>query len=252
MKVALCLSGHFRTFIKCKDRLFKHLIDIYHPDIFIHTWTELGFSRNYAVSQTFDDEAKKLVEKNKKYGRSEGEFYRNTPEIGTIYECLNPKKIIIEKYKDIEDEIYKLAEKITNKHVYDYPPALVSQLRKINLCNKLKTDYERDNNFVYDVVIRSRPDIVLNDVIKLEELNIIHTPKAHSYNIISDIFAFSTSENMNKYCSLFEKLDEYHDSGKVKFNPHELLKYHLDREELKFSIDEKLSVDLERDKSGIV
>lgn len=251
MKVALCVSGHFRTFKKCEDSWFRCIIDIHDPDVFIHTWDDLGFSRNVAIKQEYDAPAKELVARNKKYGNSKGEFYRGTPPIGDIYKNLEPKKIVIESYQDVENEIYQFADTIKKKHEYDYPPSLISQLRKINLANKLKKEYEEENNFTYDIVIRIRPDVIFFYDLVIKNPEIVHTPLAYSYKIISDIFAYSTSSNMDKYCSLYERLGEYRDREEVYFNPHELLKYHLEQEKLEYIIDNELALDLERNKTGI-
>ncbi len=40
MKLALCLSGHLRTFDQVFQNLKENVLDRYNPDVFLHTWTD--------------------------------------------------------------------------------------------------------------------------------------------------------------------------------------------------------------------
>ena len=53
---------------------------------------------------------------------------------------------------------------ITNKKPQsknNLKPNTISMFEKIYKCNKLKSDYEKQFNFKYDIVIRMRPDIMI-------------------------------------------------------------------------------------------
>ena len=44
MKVALCLTGHFRTFDYVFPYLKKNILDVYNPDVFGFVWSDsLGY-----------------------------------------------------------------------------------------------------------------------------------------------------------------------------------------------------------------
>lgn len=249
MKVALCLSGHFRTYSLCKESLFNNLINPYQPDIFIHTWDNLGFGRNGTRASTNAEKWIKndseIINQNKNIGLSILEFYRNSPPLADIFKDLNPCNIIIEKYEDVEEDIKKKAQQVKNKEHYDYPVNTISLWRKRYLCNKLKEKFESENNFKYDIVIVTRPDIRYNNI-KLTTTDKIHTPLAHSYGVCSDIFAYSNSNNMDKYCNIFNNFEDYN-SKNVSFNPHNLLKEHLNLQNLKFILDYNLNLDVEKD-----
>jgi len=255
MKAALCLAGHFRTFDFCKDSLFANLISKYNPDVFIHTWDTLGFGRNGTDAGSVNAEKwtgkedYELISRYSSIGNSATEFYRNSPTLTEdCYKCLNPKGVVVEKYEDVEKMIVELASSIKNKNHYDYPISLISFSRKKFLCKQLKCQYEEKNDFKYDIVFFARPDVqyfepvVLNDSFS----EVIITPEAVSYGCISDIFAYSTSEKMDRYFSIFELIPLYNDQ-KVCFNPHELLKIHLDKVNVGFLIDQNLKIDLNKD-----
>lgn len=85
-------------------------------------------------------------------------------------------------------------------------------------CNELKKEFEKENNFLYDIVIRSRLDYFWFRSITENEIeiaqNFVLTPlewsfKSVSTYAISDAFAFSTSKLIDKYANIFCSLDTY-------------------------------------------
>jgi hypothetical protein len=97
-----------------------------------------------------------------------------------VIKAYNPKKYIIEEY----------SPKIESETKYNYK----SMFKSIFESNKLKTQYELENNFKYDVVIRCRFDITID---KIPDFSIYNTNKLNAKNVakdgilcINDIFAF--------------------------------------------------------------
>ena len=90
---------------------------------------------------------------------------------------------------------------------------LISMHYKIGRANQLRKDYEIANNFKYDVVIRARPDIRHNKMLKMSDYEInssnCYLDKDHSYHYVSDQFAFGTPEVMDIYSSLYEHILPY-------------------------------------------
>ena len=73
-----------------------------------------------------------------------------------------------------------------------------------------KKQYEVENNFIYDVVFRIRMDTIFDSVIPIDDINKVindkvllvgwfGTPEMYPHQDITDIFAFSTSQNMDIY-----------------------------------------------------
>ena len=245
MKVALCLSGHFRTFYRTKPTWISEVEEKYSPDVFIHTWNTLGFGRPLAdVQETpdlWDKNQKKVVDENAKYGDSRVEFCRQSPDLDDkVFSDVfsNVKKVVIEDYKDVEPEILAICKNIdlSVSPYFDYPPNFVSAQRKAFLCNELKKQAELDHGQKYDIVIKGRPDLQINNL-NLTVENIgdhCFLPSDQAYHGVSDIFAVGASETIDRYCSFFSNVEKYIEE-KLNFNPHTILSEHLRRQNVKYT-----------------
>jgi hypothetical protein len=163
MKIALCLTGHIRRYEHCKDRFFYAIINKYRPDVFIHTWDEQGLGLNGRSKEGLNEETLEAIRKNIKYGCSEVEYKRGGTKITPSYfDHMKPTKVVIETYSDIEPQILKMAENITNKSFDDYPPNFISAQRKAYLCDQLRIKHEQENGFNYDAIIKTRFDKIKN------------------------------------------------------------------------------------------
>jgi len=221
LKIAFCYSGFMRNFkqnfIKNKD-LIKKL----NPDIFIYTYDSFGYKNDSSIPEP----------KNKK--NIDINYFSNIPNI---------KKLIIENFN--EKKIEQLEDKDMTYYMHDhhaYPKNILSQLYSIKKCNDLKKEYEKNNNFKYDLVFRVRPDSYFEyfDIRSLHNFydknkqifvgnepgkywgsycNLCSKNEQHLYhqNDISDIFAFGTSESMNYYSSLFLVANKIH-KDLLKYN----------------------------------
>ena len=243
MKVAICMSGHVRNFEDCKSSFVSSIVEKYNPDIFVHTWSEYGYGRNGSPTNPINEETKLSIEKNKKYGlASNTEFLRGTPKIDmSLFSGIDIEDIVVEDYNDVEPEILKLSEKIVNKWDIDYPPNFISSLRKIKLCNELV----KNSGNEYDIVVRTRPDILYQNVVFEENGDIFYTPLAQSYHAVSDIFFYSSPKLMDTFCSFYDCLMDYNDQG-AHFNPHSLMMYHLNDKKIQYIKDSRLKLDILR------
>ena len=108
------------------------------------------------------------------------------------------------------------------------------------MANEARRKYEAENNFIYDVVIRTRPDVAVTSTIdavnvktKLDNNpNTVITPDnkgcGHDGVWICDLFGMGTSETMTIYCDLYNQALDHNKAG-VKFHPETLLGRHLER-----------------------
>jgi hypothetical protein len=83
----------------------------------------------------------------------------------------------------------------------------------------------------YDWVIKSRTDYALNTKIPFEELDNtkLYIPNCRMVperDFGNDQFAFSSQENMNKYMTAWDHVDEYYDSG-VQFIGEDIMQANL-------------------------
>lgn len=196
LKVALCISGQMRTYDYCFKNLKKHILDVLSPDVFIHTWEEVGnTTKNNSKGS---NKAKKVVTQRglmKKY---------------------KAKAVVVEPFdKEYFNSLggVKVPAELIRLEPIHYKGAL-PMFYKIYQCNKLKEIEEAKYNFKYDVVIRIRPDILIMEPIPVQFLKenglLWHSdlwlnPAAQ----ISDKFAFSSSHIMDYYSSVFIYLSKY-------------------------------------------
>lgn len=227
MKIALCLSGQPRYLDEGYFFIKKYLLDKYDIDVFVHTW----WDETYAGKEFGNTNLQRSCRYDSK-------------TIDKINNYYSPKKLKYEKEKDFDffaDELFKQQNKpfdfFTDMNYGGlHPIAPYSFYYSLKICNELKCEYEKENGFIYDIVIRTRFDIVLKSFNL--DLNTVNPSlfyvtgdlhyAGHSY-FCSDNFAFSSSENMNFYASLFDNMSKYRDlgQGKVCFSGEGLLKGHL-------------------------
>ena len=151
-KIALCLSGHTRSFIQPYYALKKYLLDKYEIDLFIHTWTHNG---ELEYSNDSSGNLKKNVSN------------QNKIDIDTLKLLYNPKKIKIED-QTLNTFLSNVPKKIKLNYYKSKGPVMNNfncwcQMYSIYSANQLKIQFEKDNNFEYDFVIRMRFDHILNE-----------------------------------------------------------------------------------------
>jgi len=223
MRAALCLSGHVRNFEQNVESIKTYIFPYFDSvDVFCHLWDTRGWRIEGNQIWAGEDSFKGF------------DYYTNLIDINRVVSLIDPKCIAVEKYTNIEHYVVNksVPYKTRLRVPFDRPENTVSLSYKINECNKLKSEYEKINNFKYDVVIRSRPDIyITGDIfgtIKDMNLDVLYTPHAESYGIASDIFAFSSSENMDIYAKLHDELDTIFAEGCL-MNGHNIYKHHFDK-----------------------
>lgn len=145
---------------------------------------------------------------------------QNTKDLIELY---NPKKFKINK-----SEFYN---SVTCK--YDIPSSFYAFYNVLK-CNDLKSEYERENNFKYDLVIRSRTDYFWFRYLTSHELDLaknnILIPKEWAFKEVNwfarfDGFALGSTDLINSYSDLFNHIDEY--AKNIKFHPESFCGYHL-------------------------
>jgi hypothetical protein len=197
MKIAILLCGHVRSWDKCKESFLNSLKD---TDIFIHTYNTVLNYHPY-ISQT------KNIINNKST--------LSTPEIVDLI-GLDIKKIVVED----DNSIFIPSDKVIADDIY-------CQYRKNFLCNNLRLDYEKENNFEYDIVIKTRFDIVysvgLDYILKVIDdiKTYIYISNGPSIYPCDQIFICS-SENMNILCnSLLDIKPDDNNFNNIIHGPHE-------------------------------
>jgi SAM-dependent methyltransferase len=204
LKVAVCLSGHMRTFEKTGPSIVNNLIKPTKADVFIHTWDTLGFDPGRGDANSLNMQTSDYLDK--------------------INSMFSPKDIVVEKFFNQNKDKY------VNRVVETRDPAnVLGMFYKIKKCNEIKQAYEEKNGFLYDVVIRCRPDLNLDSPINtadFKNINSVFIPAFDFYLGYNDKFAFGTSKAMDIYSLCYDYISTYYDKGCI-FNAESIMKFHF-------------------------
>lgn len=194
MKVALLLSGQMRNADEVFPKFKTNLLDRYDIDVFISTW--------------------------------------DSPNVYDSVKLFNPTAVDIENYEAefadrfkyiVKDDEWKLE---TNANLVSACSMWYKTMRVESLLDYRKRWF----GDVYDVVIKTRPDILIEEPIELimPSANTIYIPKGWDWSEgIGDLMAYGDDKVMKDYCTLFYDFKAV--IGNMdKINPERILKSYLD------------------------
>jgi hypothetical protein len=216
MRVALCFYGFFRLFENTYNSYVKNIVNVLDTDIFI-------------CSPNIKDENDNKIISN--------EFVEN----------IFKEKLIKYKLFDYNSDIYKNLVSKYNLPEREYfldwvgqSYRIFSMFHQIKQVLELKEQYERDNNFIYDAVILTRPDLDIIEPINFVgfDLNKIYfcgppatphiAPIIGSQQCINDHLLLSNSSNMSKIKYVYDLIPEFSKNG-IIINNETVLGYLLIR-----------------------
>lgn len=239
-RIALYLSGQPRSFAEAYPYIKKNIIDCnQNVDVFIHCW--------------YDE--KEAGQKFKNTSDSVREGGINIVEADVPNQLLHlyqPKRYIFERQQDFSNYIkpeYELARDKTQ------PFATFSMWTSIFKCNELKKQYENENDFTYDIVIKARFDLAITaplDTNNLKEGNIIITIGPEPENkIAADILFYTSSHNMDKVSYLVHYLEVYFSTLRI-WNNETFLYHHIMKNGLSVTHDPYTNFHLIRGKRSFI
>ena len=132
--------------------------------------------------------------------------YNNTNDWEHVKKIVTPKVVI-------ETDDVNLNENSNYNNI-------LNQFYKFYILNKIKNATEKEENIKYDVVIKWRPDILLNNKIDFTNIdqNTIYIPtdskidKSKLQNLsdkhVCDIIAYGDNNSMNYYFNFYKHLDK--------------------------------------------
>ncbi len=215
-RVAVCFSGQLRTWKKVFETweylVFNEEIEV---DYFFHAWEENTIPK-FGVLQS-NLELFDLPENEKE----------------EIVEFLKPKLFKFESQKWFNDFVN--AKEYINPYSCQYYSMMESA--------KLKTQYEQENGFQYDAVIKCRFDLLLQEPIIFDttpiDPNTIYACHclADENDVlyrITDLLFYSDSPTFDKLCSYHNHVDDIPEELKDYSKPAELVWF-------KFIVDQKIN-----------
>lgn len=181
MRTALCFSGELRSIDKCIDGWQEKILPYFGQyDSFYFGWED-------------DPQINKL-----KY-----------------LDKLNLKECEITKRATFKEKMYAMRKR---KEVN--VQGMLRQIYCLKKANDLKTSYENKNNFIYDIVIRIRPDVSVEENaifpdVKNLDMNKLHVFKHDKWFGHNDRLYFSNSRNMDILQNRINELDVYFLNGGI-------------------------------------
>lgn len=191
MRIALCLSGLPRAIEEAYPYIKKALLETKHEvDIFAHAWLEDPWREG----------------SHEKYLTPVLEYETRLDQIKKILDIYKPKSFQVDSYH-IRQEYYQSSKE------YILYTRYCSMLESVYIANNLKKRYEEQNHFKYDCVIRCRYDTGFLHSFDFESYdleNYVYVPDVGKdpMHHLNDMFAFSCSERMDKWCELFLHMKE--------------------------------------------
>jgi hypothetical protein len=151
MKVALVLTGLMRGWKKAYPSFKQYVLDRYETDVYIDTWSEVGWYTGKSYLPETPEGFVKLAEGDKGFHPS-GELI----DASKILDVYKPVSFYIDDFSRFEYQIELISNQF--ERAFTRPKNTVAQAFKvINGVAQLAAN--SDNS--YDVVVRARPDIVL-------------------------------------------------------------------------------------------
>jgi len=199
MRTAICISGKMEEVEKDLPFTKLHLIDKYQADVFVSTWDD---ETDYFGAVRLESEQLEgsvpLTEFKQHVGEGERfRAYNNQLSMGTERENV------------------------------------VCMLYKLWRCNELRRQYELENGFTYDCVIRFRCRITLYKFPLIQpKPNTIYIPEGNDYmGGWNDQIALGDSAAMNEHSSLYPHLWEYREK-RYPLHPESIYRKHLEERKL--------------------
>jgi len=205
MRFAVLIPGMLRCFEEVQPEFKKYIIDSLNPDIFFS-----GYPNKMGLA-----------------------YCENK-----IKELWDPKKYIIREYtEELRREIHPNDEKFeSRKRAESRVASTLSGKYNIKIVNEMRKDYERENNFKYDLLMVWRPELVFYKTIEQEEIDKalkgdVLIPDAWDFKnvnpvCVSDIGVVTNGESMDVYASLIDCIDKYWENGHT-FHPETLMGVHI-------------------------
>ena len=239
MNIAICVSGSIRY----PELGLKSINKIIPKDakIFIHTW------------------------KNVKSGKFLKTIHRLRAKEG-IKEMIDTdfnllqypyEKLKVDDFGEMYSDFKLLYDSLKFNFYWRDDVGILSMYYSLYQANKLKCEYEKENNILFDKVIRMRfdSDFVREslDVRKTVDFDLCIPDTRFDYDGINDQFAIGSSQMMDIYSNVYQDI---HNLTDCVYCGEEILKQQLDRhniipERIRFPVNKNNNIDFTYEDSNL-
>lgn len=206
MKVALVLTGLLRCFEQAYPSFKKYVIDRYDTDVYLDIWSEVGYysGKGYLPEQNgFIQTAK-----NDRGFHNSGELV----DANKLIRLYKPVSLIIDDYSQFEAMFDKRAGQFPK--AFTRPKNTIAQAYKIY--SGISQCFVNRSNAQYDLVVRARPDLVLEQDPGLFALNKFYTLPSRNKEGkgTGDSLQIGTLSDMFQFSQMYRHLEElYNEVG---------------------------------------
>jgi hypothetical protein len=226
MKIALLIAGTTRNYLENYPTWKTCLLDLFDTDIFFHTYNIMGYQNNTKNN----------------IGNNVEPIFDNDFNEKLLLDILKPKSYKIDDFK-IKLEYFKTT--IPSQLIYTslaYPEYIKSQFYSIEQAYKLCEEYQKNNNIIYDVVVKIRFDTIFIDKFLESDFKLVIDSKillcgnpgitkmaikngctlcielsnnnkkptrCQKHTFVSDIVMIGNLKNIKSYCEIYKHYDRY-------------------------------------------
>lgn len=177
MRLAIILTGHIRTWEKTKDSFVKSFSK-FNPDVFLTT-----YDKKYGFAPYIRDLTKYYEDED-----------ISEEQIRTMFDGINLVNLTVDSSEEMDKYIDKIKDDIKIK--YENIASFYPQFYKLRREFDVLREYEKLHNFNYDVIIKTRCDLVYNDFGAELTPNNVLIDKGNVFP--NDVILISTRNNMEK------------------------------------------------------
>lgn len=244
MRIAIIIHGEPR-FCEEFDKLINSVKDVEQVDWFFYLWSETDYPTDEQIIH-----------------EREHNPYAHTYGFNVVapnWRSIN-RDWAMQKLRDNLPAHHNIvrAEFVDHRDM-EFPPIEGRQAVEISMTNICKNwyslmqvdsyrqEYEKQNNFTYDLVIRSRPDIAVISELDFESLRwaitgdskVVFIPTNHQcgYDGIwfCDLYAITSSKNMSIYSDVYNQAWKHNQEHNVIFHGETMLARHIQINGLRFA-----------------
>lgn len=221
MKIALCVSGQPRFYKKGFEQLSKNVIIPNNCDVFLHCWYSEKDVGRYMVGGPWND------------CNNQDIYTKEIP--GNLISLYQPKKHSLEENFFLDrslDEKWKTYP-LTNGS--NLSQSLHSMFYSVKKSIKLCEEYEKENNFKYDVIIRTRFDMGILDRLDICESaftsskTLYYLDLCNNKFVISDLLFWGSGQVIKDVCDVYDNIDAHIFDDECQLSGEGLFTYRAER-----------------------
>jgi hypothetical protein len=146
MRTAIILVGNMRSWVDCRES-FKKTFEKANPDVFVSTY-DVQYGHHPHIQGVISDNTDVML----------------TPkEIVDMLQGFNVKTLLIDNFIKLCEVDWKYHEKYSHLGRNCFTP-----IYKLKRGLEMMEEFENKNNFKYDIVIKTRPDVIYTDPCPLD------------------------------------------------------------------------------------